>query len=178
MSQCVSVFNAFYRTGALVFGGGHVVLPLLENAVVARGWIDQPTFLSGYGAAQALPGPLFTFSAYLGAAIRPTFNPVALAAIALVAIFLPGLLVIVAVLPFWNELRQRALVQASLRGVNAAVVGILVAAFIRPVWSSAVHSPLDLTVALAAFALLMRWKVSPWIVVVSAASVSAIAAMF
>jgi len=176
-SQCLAVFNAFYRTGALVFGGGHVVLPLLENAVVARGWIDQPAFLSGYGAAQALPGPLFTFSAYLGAVIRPTFNPVALSAIALTAIFLPGVLLIVAVLPFWNELRQEPLIQASLRGVNAAVIGVLVAAFIRPVCSSAVHSALDCVVALAAFALLMRWKVAPWIVVVSVASASAIASV-
>jgi chromate transporter len=173
-SQSLAVFNAFYRTGALVFGGGHVVLPLLENAVVARGWIDQPAFLSGYGAAQAVPGPLFTFSAYLGAVIRPTFNPLALSAIALIAIFLPGLLVIVAVLPFWNELRQQPLIQVSLRGVNAAVVGVLVAAFIRPVCSSAVHSALDCVVALGAFALLMRWKVAPWIVVVSVATVSAI----
>lgn len=176
-SQCLSVFNAFYRTGALVFGGGHVVLPLLENAVVARGWIDQPGFLSGYGAAQALPGPLFAFSAYLGAVIRPTFNPVALSAIALIAIFLPGVLVMVAVLPFWNELRRQRLIQASLRGVNAAVVGVLVAAFIRPVCSSAVHSALDIVLALAAFTLLMRWKISPWIVVFAVASVSAIAAV-
>jgi len=173
-SQCLAVFSAFYRTGALVFGGGHVVLPLLENAVVARGWIDQPTFLSGYGAAQALPGPLFTFSAYLGAVIRPTFSPVALSSIALIAIFLPGLLVIVAVLPFWNELRRHPLIQVSLRGVNAAVIGVLVAAFIRPVYSSAVHSVLDIAVASAAFALLVRWKVPPWIVVVSVATFSAL----
>jgi chromate transporter len=175
--QSLAVFGAFYHTGALVFGGGHVVLPLLENAVVVPGWVDQPSFLSGYGAAQALPGPLFTFSAYLGAAIQPTFNRVALSALALIAIFLPGLLVIVAVLPFWNQLRQRPLIQSSLRGVNAAVIGVLSAAFIRPVWSSAVHTAFDLGVALAAFGLLVRWKVPPWIVVAAVASVSAIASI-
>lgn len=174
LSQGLAVFSAFYRTGALVFGGGHVVLPLLENAVVARGWVDQSSFLSGYGAAQALPGPLFTFSAYLGAAIQPALHPVALSAVSLVAIFLPGLLIIVAVLPFWNSLRQRPRIQAVLRGVNAAVVGVLISAFIRPVCSSALHSVYDLAVALAALTLLVRWKIAPWIIVVAVASVSAI----
>ncbi len=175
LSQCLAVFSAFYRTGALVFGGGHVVLPLLENAVVARGWVNQSSFLSGYGAAQALPGPLFTFAAYLGAVIEPALHPVALSALSLVAIFLPGLLAIVAVLPFWNMLRQRPRVQAVLRGVNAAVVGVLVCAFIRPVCSSAIHSAYDLAVALVALALLVRWKTPPWIVVVAVASLSVIA---
>jgi chromate transporter len=175
LPQSLAVFSAFYRTGALVFGGGHVVLPLLENAVVARGWVDQSSFLSGYGAAQALPGPLFTFAAYLGAVVQPAVHPVALSALSLIAIFLPGLLVIVAVLPFWNLLRQRPQVQAGLRGVNAAVVGVLICAFIRPVCSSAIHSAYDLAVALAALALLVRWKTSPWIVVVAVASLSVIA---
>jgi chromate transporter len=177
-SQGLAVFSAFYRSGALVFGGGHVVLPLLENAVVARGWVDQSSFLSGYGAAQALPGPLFTFGAYLGAVIQPALHPVALSALALVAIFLPGLLVIVAVLPFWDSLRRRPQIQAVLRGVNAAVVGVLVSAFIRPVCSSAIHSVYDLAVALVALALLMRWKMAPWIIVVAVASVSALVSIF
>jgi chromate transporter len=175
--QPIAVANAFFRSGALVFGGGHVVLPLLERAVVARGWVDQAAFLSGYGAAQALPGPLFTFAAYLGAVIRPTPSPVALGALALAAIFLPGLLLIAALLPFWNGLRQRRLMQSCLAGVNAAVVGILVAAFLRPVWSSAVHSPFDLVVALAALALLVRYKLPPWAVVVSVAALSALASV-
>jgi chromate transporter len=176
--EALSVFSAFYRTGAMVFGGGHVVLPLLENAVVARGWVDQQSFLAGYGAAQALPGPLFTFAAYLGAAIQPTPNRVVLSALALAAIFLPGLLLIVAVLPFWNGLRQHPRIQSSLRGVNAAVLGILVAAFVRPVWSSAVHTVFDVGLAISALALLVRWKLPPWILVVTMASVSAIAAAF
>lgn len=174
----IAVVSAFYRTGALVFGGGHVVLPLLENAVVARGWVDQQSFLAGYGAAQALPGPLFTFAAYLGAVIQSTVNPVVLSALALIAIFLPGLLLIVAVLPFWSSLRRRPFIQSCLLGVNAAVVGVLIAAFIRPVWSSAVHTPFDLILVLAAFALFVRWKVSPWIIVVAVASVCAAASVF
>lgn len=177
LTQGLAVFSAFYRTGALVFGGGHVVLPLLENAVVARGWVDQSSFLSGYGAAQALPGPLFTFAAYLGAVIQPALHPVALSAVSLVAIFLPGLLVIVAVLPFWNSLRQRPQIQAVLRGVNAAVVGVLISAFIRPVCSSALHSASDVAVAVAALGLLVRWRIAPWIIVVAVASVSAIASV-
>jgi chromate transporter len=177
VAQSLAVFSAFYRTGALVFGGGHVVLPLLENAIVARGWVDQQSFLIGYGAAQAIPGPLFTFAAYLGATIQPTFNPAILSAVALVAIFLPGLLLVVAVLPFWNNLRERPQIQACLRGVNAAVVGLLIAAFIHPVWSSAVHSLFDLAVVLTAFALLVRWKLPPWILVVAVVSVSTIASV-
>jgi len=173
--QPIAVANAFFRSGALVFGGGHVVLPLLERAVVAPGWVDQAAFLSGYGAAQAIPGPLFTFAAYLGAVIRPTPSPVALGALALGAIFLPGLLLIAAVLPFWSGLGRRRWMQSCLAGVNAAVVGVLLAAFLRPVWSSAVHSPFDLVVALAALALLVRYKLPPWVVVVSVAALSALA---
>jgi len=176
-SQPVAVFSAFYRAGALVFGGGHVVLPLLESAVVAPGWVDQQIFLSGYGAAQALPGPLFTFAAFLGASIQPSIHPIALSALALIAIFLPGLLAVAAVLPFWSDLRQRAPVQSILRGVNAAVVGVLIAAWIRPVCSSALHSYLDVAIALAALVALLRWRVPPWIVVLSVATLSALSVM-
>jgi chromate transporter len=176
--QRLAVFSAFYRTGAMVFGGGHVVLPLLEHSVVSRGWVDQQTFLSGYGAAQAIPGPLFTFAAFLGAVIRPTPNPIALSAIALIAIFLPGLLIMVAVLPFWSRLHQSLRLQSALRGVNAAVIGVLIAAFIRPVFPSAVHSAFDLALALLAFASLVRWKLSPWIVVVAIATIAAAASYF
>lgn len=174
-AHSLDVANAFFRTGALVFGGGHVVLPLLEHAVVARGWVDLPSFLSGYGAAQALPGPLFTFGAYLGAVIRPTPSRIAFSALALVSIFLPGLLVLVAVLPFWNGLRQLRQIRSILRGINATVVGVLIAAFIHPVWSSAVHSFFDLGVALAAFALLTHWRLPSWLIVLLVASLSGIA---
>ncbi len=173
-----TVCNAFYRTGALVFGGGHVVLPLLENSVVAKGWVGQQTFLSGYGAAQAIPGPLFTFAAYLGAAIRPTPSSLFYGVLALVAIFLPGLLIMIAVLPFWNALRGRSQLQASLRGVNASVVGILLAAFCRPVWTSTVHTRIDFLIALVAFGLLAWWKLPPWVVVLAVVSVSIVMVFF
>ena len=175
--QPIEVCNAFYRTGALVFGGGHVVLPLLESAVVAPGWVDQQTFLSGYGAAQALPGPLFTFAAFLGAAIRPSAHPLALSLLALVSIFLPGLLAVVAVLPFWSELRQRQTVRSLLLGVNAAVVGVLAAAFVRPVCSTALLSVPDFAIAALALFALLRWKLPPWIVVLSSVTLSAIASI-
>jgi chromate transporter len=161
----LSLFANFYSAGALVFGGGHVVLPLLNEAVVAKGWVSPQTFLSGYGAAQALPGPLFTFAAYLGAAVQPNAHPILYGLDALSSIFLPGILVMSAVLPFWSMLRQRRLVQAALKGVNASVVGVLIAAFFRPVWTSTVHTATDILIALAAFALLTVWKVQPWIVV-------------
>ena len=177
-SQPVAISSAFYRTGALVFGGGHVVLPLLESAVVAPGWVDQQTFLSGYGAAQALPGPLFTFAAFLGASIHEAGGDPIIkcgnALLALIAIFLPGLLAVVAVLPFWSSLRQRTPVQAILRGVNAAVVGVLIAAWVRPVCSSALRSPMDVAIALAALLALLRWKLAPWIVVLGVAALSAL----
>jgi chromate transporter len=161
-----SLFAAFFRTGSLVFGGGHVVLPLLNGVVVARGWISQQAFLAGYGAAQALPGPLFSFAAYIGTA-TPTAHPLAAGLVALIAIFLPGLLLIAAILPFWQALRQRILIQSALRGVNASVVGVLIAALYQPVWTSAVHSSTDFWIALTAFAALTLWKVQPWIVVVA-----------
>jgi chromate transporter len=155
------LFGAFYRSGALVFGGGHVVLPLLRQAVVAPGWVNDDAFLAGYGAAQAVPGPLFTFSAYLGALARPGPGGVLGAALCLIAIFLPGLLAVTGVLPFWDGLRRIAWAQAAMRGVNAAVVGVLAAAFYDPVWTSSVRSLADLGLALAAFLLLTVRKAPP-----------------
>lgn len=162
------LFAAFYRTGSLVFGGGHVVLPLLERATVARGWVSQEAFLAGYGAAQAVPGPLFSFAAYLGAVSKPVPGPVG-AAIALMAISLPGLLLVVAVLPWWSRLRGNAWMQAAIAGVNASVVGVLLAALYRPVWTSAVRSPWDAAVAVAGFTFLAMGKSRPLAVVAMAA---------
>jgi len=163
---------AFYRSGALVFGGGHVVLPLLERAFVVPGWIAQDSFLTGYGAAQAMPGPLFTFGAYLGAAMAPAGGePAYVAAYALLGlagIFLPGLLAMVAVLPFWTGLRADPSLQAGLLGVNASVVGILAAALVRPLCTSTVHSLADVLIAVAAFAALQFGRVQPWMVVATA----------
>jgi chromate transporter len=168
----LDVFSAFYRSGALVFGGGHVVLPLLENAVVARGWVSQQSFLSGYGAAQALPGPLFSFAAYLGAVVRPTPSPLLYGLLGLIGIFAPGLLAMAAVLPWWGMLRTNRPTQAALRGVNASVVGVLIAAFYRPVWVNTIHTAADFCLALSAFALLAIWKVQPWVVVLAIAAIS------
>lgn len=160
------LFAAFYRSGALVFGGGHVVLPLLQASVVAPGWVSPGDFLSGYGAAQAVPGPLFTFAAYLGAVAAPGLaGPL----VALAGIFLPGLLLVAGVLPFWDGLRRRPAAQAAMRGANAAVVGILAAALYDPVWTSAVHRPVDVALAVAGFAALVSGKVPPWAVVALAA---------
>ena len=160
------MFNAFYRAGSLVFGGGHVVLPLLQAAVVPPGWVTNNAFLAGYGAAQAVPGPLFTFAAYLGAVMGPAPNGWLGAAIALVAIFLPSFLLVIGVLPFWQVLRGKPFAQSALAGVNAAVVGLLLAALYNPVWLSAIMGPLDVAVALAAFLLLAVWKTPPWLVVI------------
>jgi chromate transporter len=154
--------DAFYRSGALVFGGGHVVLPLLQSQTVSRGWLDQNTFMAGYGAAQAVPGPLFTFSAYLGTVIGHNWFA---GVWCLVWIFLPSFLLLLGVLPFWSSLRQNAGAQAALRGANAAVVGILLAALYNPVWTVAVDSSVALIIALAAFGLLQFWKWSPWLLV-------------
>jgi chromate transporter len=163
--QAVALFEAFYRSGALVFGGGHVVLPLLQAQVVAPHWVTNETFLAGYGLAQAVPGPLFTFAAYLGAVIEPPPNGVAGSAIALVAIFLPGMLLVYGMLPFWDELRARQFVQAAMRGANAAVVGILGLTLYNPIWTSAVLSPRDFALAVGGFLLLTAWKAPPWVVV-------------
>jgi chromate transporter len=172
-SQALKLFDAFYRSGALVFGGGHVVLPLLQSQVVALAWVTPEAFLTGYGAAQAVPGPLFTFAAYLGAMSEPQPNGFIGAAIALAAVFLPGLLLVYGTLPFWDSLRNLPQAQAAMRGANAAVVGILAAAFYNPVWVSAVHAPADFGLALAGFLLLVIGKTPPWIVVLLLAAAAA-----
>ena len=163
--QAIAMMDAFYRSGALVFGGGHVVLPLLREAVVAPGWVGNDAFLAGYGAAQAVPGPLFTFATYLGAVMQPPPNGVLGGAIGLVSIFLPGLLLHLGTLPFWETFRQRASMQAVMRGINAAVVGLLGAALYSPIWTSAVQGPQDFAVALVGFILLAAWKAPPVVVV-------------
>ena len=163
--QAIALFEAFYRSGALVFGGGHVVLPLLQAEAVAPGWVTNETFLAGYGLAQAVPGPLFTFAAYLGAVMEPPPSGVAGSAIALVAIFLPGMLLVYGMLPFWDELRFRQSVQAAMRGANAAVVGILGLALYNPIWTSGVRTPRDFALAVGGFLLLTVWKAPPWVVV-------------
>ena len=166
LNQTVMLVDAFYRAGSLVFGGGHVVLPLLQAEVVPSGQISNEAFLAGYGAAQALPGPLFTFAAFLGASMN---NPPSgwIGGIAcLVAIFAPSFLLIVGALPFWEQLRRNAHMQATLAGINAAVVGLLLAALYQPVWTSAVHQPEDFGLALIAVVALMFWKLPPWLVVV------------
>ena len=164
-SHGVALLDVFFRSGALVFGGGHVVLPLLETAVTSPGWIDADVVLAGYGAAQAAPGPLFAFAAYLGAAMGPAPNGVPGAALALAAIFLPGLLLVTGALPFWNALRARPKARAAMRGANAAVVGVLAAALYHPVGTGAVVSAPDGAVALAGFVLLTVCRLQPWAVV-------------
>ena len=164
-SQAVALFDAFYRSGALVFGGGHVVLPLLREATVTPGWVSDDAFLAGYGAAQAVPGPLFTFSAYLGAVMKPSPHGIAGAVVSLIAIFLPGILVLMGTLPFWEAFRRRVTAQAAMRGVNAAVVGLLGAALYNPVWTSAVKAPGDFGLALVGFVLLTVWQAPPLVVV-------------
>jgi len=166
----VAVFDSFFRAGSLVFGGGHVVLPLLQAAVVPPGWVSNEAFLAGYGAAQAVPGPLFTFAAYLGAVMQMPPSGWAGAALALAAIFLPSFLLVIGALPFWDALRARAGFQAALRGINAAVVGLLLAALYNPVWTGAITAPADFALALAAFGLLALWKTPPWLVVALAAT--------
>lgn len=161
----LAVVDAFYRSGSLVFGGGHVVLPLLQAEVVPPGWVDNATFTAGYGAAQAVPGPLFTFSAFLGTAMQPGLAGLWTGLLALVAIFVPSFLLLLGVLPFWDRLRAMSPVQAALRGVNAAVVGILLAALYNPVWTSAIFSATDFALALGAFLVLSFWKWPAWLVV-------------
>ena len=168
-SHALALFDSFFRAGSLVFGGGHVVLPLLQAEVVPPGWVTGEQFVAGYGAAQAVPGPLFTFAAYLGAVMGPRPNGIAGAIVALVAIFLPSFLLIVGALPFWNALRARPGFQAALRGINAAVVGLLMAALYQPVWTSAIRGPADVGLAFAAFGLLALWRAPAWLVVLFAA---------
>jgi chromate transporter len=168
-SQGLKLFDAFYRAGSLVFGGGHVVLPLLQAAVVPPGWVSNTAFLAGYGAAQALPGPLFTFAAYLGAVMKLPPNGWGGAIICLIAIFLPSFFLVGGALPFWDRLRRLPAVQAAMRGVNAAVVGLLLAALYHPVWTSAILTPYDFALAVAGFLLLFMWKLPPWLVVLASA---------
>ncbi len=163
---------SFYRAGALVFGGGHVVLPLLQQAVVPPGWVDNSLFLAGYGGAQAVPGPLFSFAAYLGAVAGPAPSGFVGGVLCLLAIYLPSFLLLLGVLPYWDSLRRRQSVRAALRGVNAAVVGLLLAALYTPVWTSAVGTPAAFGLVCVAFLALTAWRVPPWAVVVAGALVA------
>jgi chromate transporter len=169
VSPGFALFEAFYRSGALVFGGGHVVLPLLREAFVSPGWVTDDAFLAGYGAAQAVPRPLFTFGAYLGTVVNVSPHGLAGAALGLIGIFLPGILILLGTLPFWETFRQRTVAQAAMRGVNAAVVGLLVAALYNPVWTSSVRTPGDFGLALVGFVLLTAWRAPPLLVVVISA---------
>jgi len=165
-SQTMALVDSFYRAGSLVFGGGHVVLPLLQSEVVPQGWVSNDAFLAGYGATQAVPGPLFTFAAYLGTVMNLPPNGVAGAIICLLAIFASSFLLVIGTLPFWDGLRRVETVRNALLGVNAVVVGLLLAAFYNPVWTSAILSPADFGLALAAFTLLVFWKTPAWLVVI------------
>lgn len=169
-SHALEVFDSFFRVGSLVFGGGHVVLPLLQTEVVGPGWVTNAQFVAGYGATQAVPGPLFTFSAYLGAVMAAEPNGWTGAAVALVAIFLPSFLLIAGALPFWDILRSVPAFQSALKGINAAVVGLLLTALYKPVWTSAIFAPADFGLGLFAFGLLMFWKFPPWLVVILTAA--------
>jgi chromate transporter len=169
-SPSLAVVDRFYRVGSLVFGGGHVVLPLLRAEV--RDWVTESEFVAGYGAAQAVPGPLFTFAAYLGATRNVAPAGVIGAALALVAIFLPAFLLVVGALPFWDGLRTNAGMPAALAGVNAAVAGLLIAALYTPVWTSAIFGPRDFALAVLAFVALAWWKAPPWLVVVATALIA------
>ncbi|HTD89630.1 MAG TPA: chromate efflux transporter [Burkholderiales bacterium] len=174
----VAIFDSFYRSGSLVFGGGHVVLPLLRNEVVPPGWITDNAFLAGYGAAQAVPGPLFTFAAYLGTAMSLPPNGIWGGVLCLLAIFLPAFLLVVGALPYWDALRRRTIIQRALQGINASVVGILLAALYDPVWTSSIRTTGDFALALVAFTLLIFWKQSPLRVVIFTALGGAALAMF
>jgi chromate transporter len=173
-SQALDVFESFFRVGSLVFGGGHVVLPLLQSEVVGHGWVTNEQFVAGYGATQAVPGPLFTFSAYLGAVMNGWSG----ALLALIAIFFPAFLLVVGALPFWDSLRSRSGFQSALSGVNAAVVGLLVAALYQPIWTSAILAATDFAIGLAAFGLLMFWRWPPWLVVVLTAMTAEVLTRF
>ena len=169
----IAVTDSFYRSGSLVFGGGHVVLPLLEAEVVTPGWVTKDEFLAGYGAAQAVPGPLFTFSSYLGAVMDATTPRWIGGLLTLAAIYVPSFLLVTGVLPFWERLRGFTRVRQGLMGVNAAVVGLLLAALYDPVWTSAIKAPEDFALAVGAFALLAFWRAPPWLVVVLTAALGA-----
>ena len=163
----LALVDSFYRSGALVFGGGHVILPLLQAEVVPPGWIDRDAFLAGYGAAQALPGPLLTFSAYLGAMIDPRWAGLPVALLCLVAVFAPSFLLVIGMLPFWDALRRFGAAQAAMAGINAAVVGLLLAALYDPVWTGAIHAPQDFALAVVAYVALAWAKLPPWLVVIA-----------
>lgn len=163
--QWLPMFDSFYRSGSLVFGGGHVVLPLLEREVVPMGWLSKEDFLAGYGATQAVPGPLFTFAAYLGAIMNGWTGAI----IATLGIFLPAFLLVVGALPFWDSLRRKPIIQGALVGVNAAVVGILLAALYDPIWTSSILAPADFALASILFIMLVFWKTPPWVVVIAGA---------
>lgn len=164
-SGWLAMFDSFYRSGSLVFGGGHVVLPLLEREVVPTGWLTKEEFLAGYGAAQAVPGPLFTFATYLGSVMSGWLGGL----LATAAIFLPAFLLVLGALPFWNTLRRNRNIKRALVGVNAAVVGILLAAFYNPIWTSSIIGPADFALAAILFSMLSYWKLPPWVVVLSGA---------
>lgn len=173
-SNWIAMFDSFYRSGALVFGGGHVVLPLLEREVVPSDWVSKEAFLAGYGATQAVPGPLFTFAAYLGAVMNGWQGGL----LATIAIFLPAFLLILGTLPFWDTLRKNTKIKGALMGVNAAVVGILISAFYQPIWSSAILAPYDFALASLLFSMLVFWKLPPWIIVVTGAIGGSIISLF
>ncbi|HLR67818.1 MAG TPA: chromate transporter [Virgibacillus sp.] len=164
-SYWVAMFDSFYRSGSLVFGGGHVVLPLLEQEFVPTGWLSEEAFLAGYGATQAVPGPLFTFAAYLGAVMKGWQGGL----IATVAVFLPAFLLILGALPFWDSLRNNPNIKGAIMGVNAAVVGILISALYHPIWTSSILRPIDFALASILFSMLVYWKLPPWIVVLTGA---------
>jgi chromate transporter len=166
-SPAVALFEAFYRCGALVFGGGHVVLPLLREAFVAPGWVTDDAFLAGYAAAQAVPGPLFSFAAYLGAVAHGSPHGVAGALLGLIGIFLPGMMLLIGTLPFWDSLRRRSRARAAMAGVNAAVVGLLAAALYDPLWTSTVRTPFDVGLAFLGFGLLIVWRAAPLVVLIT-----------
>lgn len=170
-SQTLSLIDTFYRAGSLVFGGGHVVLPLLQAQVVLAGWVDNDTFLAGYGAAQAVPGPLFTFASFVGASMNQAPAGWLGGLVCLLAIFAPSFLLVLGVLPFWTQLRKNVHMRAAMLGINAAVVGLLLAALHDPVWTSAILSPRDFGLALVALVALMFWKCPPWLVVLAGAGV-------
>jgi chromate transporter len=172
-SHLLALFNAFYSSGSLVFGGGHVVLPLLQAAIVQPGWVSNDAFLAGYGAAQAVPGPLFTFAAYLGTVMGPQPNGWIGGLLCLAGIFLPSFFLAIGPLPFWNWIRQHPVMRSVLKGVNAAVVGLLLAALYNPVWTSAIHAPADFAIAVIALLLLVSWKAPPWLVVILGALAAA-----
>lgn len=164
-SYWVAMFDSFYRAGSLVFGGGHVVLPLLEQEFVSTGWLSEEAFLAGYGATQAVPGPLFTFAAYLGTVMNGWQGGL----FATAAIFLPAFLLILGALPFWDMLRNNQKIKGAIMGVNAAVLGILISAFYTPIWTSSILEPMDFALAAILFSMLVYWKLPPWVIVICGA---------